>query len=100
MPPPVDESGVQRLLGMVGYMQRFAPNLSRATALMRELVKKDINFRWDEHVHGKALSEVKKALSEPPVLRYFDEKEQGTTLQCDASEKGLGACLMQKGQHV
>ena len=46
------------------------------------------------------LSEVKKALSEPPVLRYFDEKEQDTTLQCDASEKGLGACPMQKGQPV
>ena len=68
--------------------------------IISRLVKKDINFRWDEHVHGKALSEVKKALSEPPVLRYFDEKEQDTTLQCDASEKGLGACLMQKGQPV
>ena len=100
IPPPVDKAGVQRLLGMVGYLQRFAPNISSTAAPMRELVKKDINFRWDEHVHGKALSEVKKALSEPPVLRYFDEKEQDTTLQCDASEKGLGACLMQKGQPV
>ena len=83
---------------MVGYLQRFAPNISSTAAPMRELVKKDVNFRWDEHVHGKALNDVKKALSEPPVLRYFDDKEQETTLQCDASEKGLGACLMQKGQ--
>ena len=97
IPPPVDKAGVQRLLGMVGYLQRFAPNISSTAAPMREFVNKDINFRWDEHVHGKARSEVKKPLSEPPVLRYFDEKEQDTTLQCDASEKGLGACLMQKG---
>ena len=34
------------------------------------------------------------------MLRYFDEKEQETTLQCYASEKGRGACLMQKGQPV
>ena len=100
IPPPVDKAGVQRLLGMVGYLQRFAPNISSTAAPMRELVKKDVNFRWDEHVHGKSLNDVKKALSEPPVLRYFDAKEQETTLQCDASEKGLGACLMQKGQPV
>ena len=56
-------AGVQRLLGMVGYLQRFAPNISSTAAPMRELVKKDVNFRWDEHVHGKALNDVKKALS-------------------------------------
>ena len=100
IPPPVDKVGVQRLLGMVGYLQRFAPNISSTVAPMRELVKKDVIFRWDEHVHGKALNDVKEALSEPPVLRYFDDKEQETMLQCDASEKGLGACLMQKGQPV
>ena len=33
----------------------------------------------------------------PPVLKYFDP-HQGLELQCDASEKGLGACLMQGGQ--
>ena len=73
IPPPVDKAGVQRLLGMVGYLQKFAPNISSTAAPMRELVKKDVNFRWDEHVHGKALNDVKKALSEPPVLRYFDD---------------------------
>ena len=100
IPPPVDKAGAQRLLGMVGYLQRCAPNISRTDAPMRELVKKDTNFLWDEHIHGKALSEVKKALSEPPVLRYFDDKVQETTPQCDASEKGLGACLVQKRQPV
>ena len=91
IPPPVDKAGAQRLLGMVGYLQRCAPNISRTAARMRELVKKDTNFRWEEHVHGKALSDVRKALSEPPVLRYFDEKEQEMTLQCDASEKVLAS---------
>ena len=43
-------------------VKHIPPPVDKA-APMRELVKKDINFRWDEHVHGKALSEVKKALS-------------------------------------
>ena len=33
------------------------------------------------------------------VLKYYDAREE-VTLQCDASERGLGATLMQKGQPV
>ena len=33
------------------------------------------------------------------VLKYYDASEE-VTLQCDASERGLGATLMQKGQPV
>ena len=97
---PTDKAGVQRLLGMVGYLQRFAPKLSEVAAPLRELVCKDIHFRWDVDVHGKALEELKKLLSKAPVLAYFDPKEDDVSLQCDASEFGLGACLMTKGQPV
>lgn len=34
-----------------------------------------------------------------PVLRYFDVNEE-VTIQCDASETGLGATLMQGSQSV
>ena len=97
---PTDKAGVQRLLGMVGYLQRFAPKLSEVAAPLRELVRKDIHFRWDVDVHGKAVEELKKLLSEAPVLAYFDPKEDDVSVQCDASEFGLGACLMAKGQPV
>ncbi len=100
MPTPEDKAGVQRLMGMVGYLQKFAPNLSTVSAPLRELVKKRTNFRWDDHVHGKALTEIKKMLLEPPILKYFDAESNTTKLQADASEAGLGACLMQEGQPV
>lgn len=35
-----------------------------------------------------------------PVLRFFDINETTTTIQCDASQFGLGATLLQKGQPV
>ncbi|KAK7095117.1 hypothetical protein V1264_002767 [Littorina saxatilis] len=95
---PEDKADVQRLLGMVGYLQKFAPQLSEKAAPLRELVKKNVLFRWNED-HTKALDEIKAMLSEPPVLRYFSS-EGKTTLQCDASEFGLGACLMTDGQPV
>ena len=34
-----------------------------------------------------------------PVLKFYDLEEEAT-IQCDASEKGLGATLLQKGQPV
>lgn len=83
---------------MVNYLQKFAPNLSKATAPMREL-KEENQFVWDEEVQGRSFEQVKQLISESPVLKYFDPKAD-TQLQCDASHKGLGACLMQSGQPV
>ena len=97
---PTDKQGVQRILGVVGYLQKFAPHLSEMSAPLRELIKKDVNFRWDEHVHGVALKNIKQTLSEPPVLRFFDPKSENVVIQCDASDFGLGACLLQDNQPV
>jgi hypothetical protein len=39
IPAPTDRHGVQRLLGMINYMQKFAPGLSELTAPIRDLLK-------------------------------------------------------------
>jgi hypothetical protein len=99
MPVPTDKLGVQRLLGMVNYVQKFAPKLAEITTPLRDLIKKGNEFIWEEHVHGKALDEIRQILSEPPVLRFFDPNVM-PVLQCDASMNGLGACLLQNNQPV
>lgn len=38
-------------------------------------------------------------ITEAPVLKFYNVTEEAT-IQCDASEKGLGATLLQKGQPV
>lgn len=96
MPSPTDKQAVQRLLGMVNYVQKFAPHLSEVTKPLRDLIKNDTEFLWDKHVHGKAFDETKKILSNAPILQYFNPEVQ-PVLQCDASQNGLGACLMQNG---
>ena len=97
MPAPANKQDVRRLLGTVNYLQKFAPNLSDLTAPLRELLKEANSFQWSEQVEGQCFHQLKDVLSMPPVLKYFDP-HQGLELQCDASEKGLGACLMQGGQ--
>ena len=66
---------------------------------MRELVKKDNEFIWDDQVHGQALDQVRQILSQPPVLKFSDPKV-APVLQCHASMNGLGACLFQNNQPV
>ena len=90
---------MKRLLGILNYLQKFAPNLSEVTAPTRELLKEENHFLWDEEVQGRSFERVKQHISESPVLKYFDPKAV-TELQCDPSDMDLGACLMPHGQPV
>ena len=99
MPTPSSKQDVKRLLGMVNYLQKFASNLSAITAPMRDLLKNRNQFRGDEQVQGRSFKQVKGILSAAPVLMFFDPKEE-VEIQFDASNRGLGACLMQRGQPV
>ena len=49
--------------------------------------------------HFKNFEQLKKEISNVGTLPYFDINEE-TTLQMDASKKGLGACLILKGKVV
>ena len=99
MPTPSSKQDVKRLLGMVNYLQKFASNLSAITAPIRDVLKDGNQFRWDEQVQGRSFKQVKEILSAAPVLKFFDPKEE-VEIQCDASDRGLGACLMQRGRPV
>ena len=98
MENPTDVAGVQRLIGTVNYLARFLPNLSSVCDELRQLTKKDVEFCWASH-HHHDIQQTKAAITTALVLRYFDP-QMDVTLQCDASEKGLGASLMQQGQPV
>ena len=50
-------------------------------------------------MQGHSFKQVKEILSAAPVFKFFDPKESAE-LQCDALDKGLGACLMQGVQPV
>ena len=98
MPRPTDVAAVQRLLGLTQYLAKFLPRLSDMTKPLRELTAKDVDFQWDEP-QQTAFDALKAAVTNTPVLRYYNLEEE-VTLQCDASQSGLGAALMQNGQPV
>ena len=93
MPKPADVAAVQRLLGLSQYLSKFLPHLSDITKPLRELTQKEVEWAWGP-AQQKAWETLKKAVSSTPVLRYYNLQEE-VTLQCDASQSGLGAALMQ-----
>ncbi|KAL9978343.1 hypothetical protein ACROYT_G015844 [Oculina patagonica] len=98
MPPPNDIKGLKRFLGMVNYLAKFLPLLSDMTEPLRRLDDKEVEWCWLEQ-HQKAFTTIKQYLADAPVLKYYDVNEE-VTIQCDASETGLGAVLVQKGQPI
>ena len=100
MTPPQMKQELQSFLGAVNYLQTFVPHLSSNTEPLWALLKKDNCFAWDENTNTcfqNIKSQLQKALLRP--LRYYDWSKL-VTLQCDASLKGLGACIIQDGQPI
>lgn len=98
MPKPTCKKEVLHLLGFVNYLSKFLPKLSEVAQPLRELTMKNASFTWSTQ-HDKAFSEVKQLVVKHPVLRYYDINEE-VTVQTDASDRGLGATLLQNGQPV
>ena len=98
MPKPTDVQSVKRFLGMANYLSKFLPHLSTVTEPLRQLEDKDVEWHWNK-AHEGAFTEVKRLITNHPVLCCFDVSKE-VTLQCDASQSGLGATLLQEGQPV
>ena len=100
MTPPQMKQELQPFLGAVNYLQTFIPHLSSNTEPLQALLKKENCFAWDENSNTcfqKIKTLLQKALLRP--LRYYDWSKP-VTLQCDASLKGLGACIIQDGKLI
>lgn len=98
MKTPTNKTELQRLLGMITYLNKFIPNMSDLTNPLRDLLHKNTSFTWEIH-HEAALNKIKQVLQSPPVLRLYDVNKP-VTLTVDASSKNLGAALLQEGQPI
>ncbi|UYV61274.1 K02A2.6-like [Cordylochernes scorpioides] len=95
---PMDKTSLQRFLGTVNYLAKFMHNLADKTVLLRQLLKKNTLWTWNEAIE-KEFIELKNLVSNPPVLGLFDPHRK-VTLSVDASQHGLGAVLMQEGRPI
>ena len=78
---------------MVTYLAKCMPHLSNVP--LRCLEDKNVEFQWLPQ-HALTTNTIKKYPMEAPVLCYCDESKP-VTVQCNASQSGLGAVLLQDG---
>ena len=100
MTPPTDKQQLASFIGMVTYMGNFVPHLSHHTESLRTMLKQEAVFAWDEMANAsfqKIKDLIAKSATKP--LRYYDRRKP-VTVQADASQRGLGACLLQDGQPI
>lgn len=91
---PKNVKDVRRLLGMAGWYRRFIENFAVVTAPLTELLKKNKGkFVWNEKAE-ESFEALKKILTSNPVLKNPDYTKP-FIVQCDASDHGVGAVLVQ-----
>ena len=89
--------------GLYGGVQGFwlRKNIIITTDItkpLRDLTQQDVEWCCED-AQATALNQLKEAVTRTPVLRYYSLDDE-VTLQCDASQSGLGAALLQNGQPV
>ena len=90
---PQDVETMRSFLRLVNYLNRFSPHLAELSEPLREICRQDAEFELTNSVHV-AFSRTKEEISKNVTLPYFNPKSS-TTLQTDASKKGLGAVILQ-----
>ena len=93
---PKTKKEVRTFLGLTGYYQEFIPNYAAKAVPLSDLTKKGRPNQvvWSD-TQQKAYNTLKADIASSPILRLPDNTEP-FSLRTDASDKGLGAVLLQE----
>ena len=94
MVAPRNVKGVQQFLGVMNWFRKFIPNFSEVAAPLNHLTKKTTEFNWTGECE-QAFRQLKELLVTAPILRLPDPRRP-FVLMTDASDKQIGAVLLQK----
>ena len=109
-PKPANPKEVHPFIGLASYYRRFIPNFAKIAGPLHVLIvpastKQKLKkgevcrnlppFEWTEECQ-KSFDALKDALTSAPILAYPDYSKP-FILEIDASLKGLGAVLSQRG---
>ena len=91
--PPTSVGEIRSFLDMTQYVARFIPHYATISEPLRQLPRKDAEWRWSER-EELALNKLKEALAGGEVMAYFDPNKD-TNILVDSNPVGLDAVLTQ-----
>ena len=94
-PTPSNRTDLQSFMGLVNQLASFSQDIAQLSQQLRPLLSAKNEFCWTE-THQMTFDKMKKVLSSPPTLAYYDPKLP-ISLHTDGSKlNGLGFVLKQK----
>lgn len=96
--PPNSKKDLLKVIGMLNYLTKYIPDLSELLGPLRNLIKNNTEWKWTKD-HDNAFNKIKTLITKIPNLQIFDSKLP-IEIQSDASQFGIGGCLMQEGKPV
>nr|GFB91731.1 putative reverse transcriptase domain-containing protein [Tanacetum cinerariifolium] len=91
---PKSPTEIRKFLGLAGYYRRFIGGFSKVAKPMTKLTQRQVDFEWGDKQEA-AFQLLKQKLCSAPILA-LPEGSEDFIVYCDASNKGLGAVLMQR----
>ncbi|KAK9055581.1 hypothetical protein SSX86_026665 [Deinandra increscens subsp. villosa] len=95
---PRNPTEVRSFLGLAGYYRKFIQDFSKIALPMTKLTRKDTKFVWGVE-QEEAFQSLKQKLTQAPVLT-LPEGTDDLVVYSDASLRGLGCVLMQRGKVI
>ena len=99
-PEPRTAKELTSFLGLASFCRKYVKNFSEIAAPLFDISSSD-TFQWSDQAQA-AFDRLKVTLSSAPVvaLPRFGADAGSFTLDCDASDEGVGAVLMQEQDGV
>lgn len=92
-PTPENVTELQRFNGMVNQLAKFLPNLAVINEPLRQLLRKENQWLWDQP-QEIAFKTLKEKLTSTEVLAHYSTNKP-CIVASDASQHGIGAVLLQ-----
>ena len=89
---PINVGHVWCFHGLASFYRRFMKNFSTLATPLTEVIKKNVDFKWNEE-QEKAFQLLNQKLTNAPLLS-LPNFNKTFEIECDASNVGIGVVLM------